>query len=245
MNQVLTSLRGLPERLRSTWTRSAARPPTVAPASTMRDRIQALIARSDRPELEQATIRVLLAGVVLVVVAWHVSGVGDNVSEALREVLTVLIGYFVLSFLLVLRILAAGKSSVIRRVLGMVIDNAAITYYLLRTDEAGAILLGLYLFIIFGYGFRYGRAYLHACQLMALTGFVFVLTQGGYWSHHIPFAIGFGMTLLTIPFYVGVLVQRITAHMKNLQMELDQARASLKDKEAASESGMAGMKLGS
>jgi len=38
--------------------------------------------------------------------------------------------------------------------------------------EAGVAMIGVYLFITLGNGFRYGRAYLFACQALCLFGYI-------------------------------------------------------------------------
>jgi two-component system sensor histidine kinase RpfC len=190
-------------------TGNAESPDVGARGWTTRDGLTRLIARSDRLELEQATLRVVIAGLALVYVAWFVSRRGDNVPQAHVEGLTVALGFFLLSCLLVLRVLAAGKPSVLRRFFGMTIDNAVITYCMIRMGEPGASMLGVYLFITFGYGFRYGRLYMHACQLMAIVGFALVLAETPYWSYNRAAGLGFLLVLIILPAYVGVLLQRI------------------------------------
>ena len=91
----------------------------------------------------------------------------------------------------------------------MLVDNAATTYCLVLMGEAGAIIIGVYLFITFGNGFRYGRAYLHASQALMIFGFGLVVAFSEYWRTHTSLAIGVFLACLTLPFYVGVLAQRI------------------------------------
>ena len=89
--------------------------------------------------------------------------------------------------------------------------------------EAGAVMFGLYLFIIFGNGFRYGRTYLHVCQVMSLTGFgaVILSTITGLTSRSVGFACF--AAILVLPFYVSVLAQRITDARKKAD-EANQAK---------------------
>jgi CheY-like chemotaxis protein/HPt (histidine-containing phosphotransfer) domain-containing protein len=77
-------------------------------------------------------------------------------------------------------------------------------------DEGGAVLLGVYLFVTFGNGFRFGRAYLHACQAASIAGFCVALWLSPFWSQHLVIGTGFLTALLVLPLYVGVLTQRIT-----------------------------------
>jgi two-component system sensor histidine kinase RpfC len=91
----------------------------------------------------------------------------------------------------------------------MPVDNGLITYCLIRMGEGGAVVLFVYLFITFGNGFRYGRFYLHACQLMGLVGFSVVLAVSPFWSNHVAIGAGYLVGLIVSPFYVGVLAERI------------------------------------
>jgi hypothetical protein len=138
---------------------------------TTRKGLARLIARCDRQEVQQAWLRVVIGGAVLIWL-WYVAHQREaNAPQQHAEVLVVAVTFFVFSCLLVFRILQAGAPSVRRRFLGMIIDNAVTTYCLLRMGEQGAVIIGVYLFITFGNGFRYGRLYLYACQVMALAGF--------------------------------------------------------------------------
>ena len=64
-----------------------------------------------------------------------------------------------------------GGVSAIRRYAAMILDNVGITFFMAMMGEDGAWMFGLYLFIIFGNGFRYGPLYLHICQAMSFIGF--------------------------------------------------------------------------
>jgi len=187
--------------------------PEVPPglrAWTTREGLAALRARCDREEFNQARVRVAIAGAVLLYLAWYVGGFGDETAPQHHvEVLIIAITFFLFSCLLVFRILSAGSPSVRRRFLGMVVDNAVTTYCLIRLGEGSAVIIGVYLFITFGNGLRYGRLYLYACQTMALAGFALVLAESDYWSHSIYVGIGFFVALIILPVYVGRLSQRI------------------------------------
>ena len=42
----------------------------------------------------------------------------------------------------------------------MLVDAAAIIYAMMMTGEAGSPLFGIFVFVTFGHGFRYGNRYL-------------------------------------------------------------------------------------
>ncbi len=176
---------------------------------TTRKGFALLIAQCDRQEFQQAGLRVTIGGAVLIWL-WYVAHQRDtNAPQQHMEVLVVAITFFLFSCLLVFRILQAGAPSIGRRFLGMIIDNAVTTYCLATIGEPGAVIIGVYLFITFGNGFRYGRLYLYACQIMALVGFGLVLAKSNYWSHSIFVGVGFLIALIVLPFYVGSLAQKI------------------------------------
>jgi two-component system, sensor histidine kinase RpfC len=161
-----------------------------------------------RPEIEQAGLRVLIATVVMVYLFWYASG-RKTLERAEMQVLIVSVGFLIFSVLLVARIIAKGGVSVARRILGMAADNIVTTYCLVNMGEGGAVVIGVYLFITFGNGFRFGRRYLHVCQLMGLVGFSTVLILSPFWSQHIAIGLGFLIGLIILPIYVGVLADRI------------------------------------
>ena len=168
-----------------------------------------MIAAAHRPELEQSLLRVVLAALVLLYLAVHVYR-DSQVTEDEAQVLWVAIGFFLFSIALTAQILTSHSVSVARRFLGMVADNGVTSYCLIQTGEPGAVIIGVYLFITFGNGFRYGRTYLHACQIMSLLGFTLVIAMNDFWRHEMSLSIGILLSILVLPFYVGVLAQRIT-----------------------------------
>src|SRR4030095_14756169 len=89
--------------------------------------------------------------------------------------------------------------------------------------EGGAVIIGVYLFITFGNGFRYGRSYLHACQVMSLVGFGLVVLLSDFWRQEMSLSIGIALSIVVLPFYVGVLAQRIT-EAKQRADEANQAK---------------------
>ena len=129
-----------------------------------------MFARVERPELEQAGVRVAVVGLIVAYLFFESWRDGSIVaSEAIA--LTWAVATLVFGIGLLIWIGAVGGKSVVWRVLGMIVDNAATTYCLILMGEGGAIIIGVYLFITFGNGFRYGRKYLHASQGLSLIGF--------------------------------------------------------------------------
>lgn len=187
-----------------------------------RYRFSNLVPPINLPEFEQAMLRVAIGGLVLLYLAIHVYQDSVLTSDE-AQVLHVAVGFFVFSISLALQVFRSDHISVSRRFLGMVADNAVTTYCLVQTGEPGAVIIGVYLFITFGNGFRYGRAYLHVCQVMSLLGFSLVVAMSDFWRAEMSLSIGILLSMLALPFYVGVLAQRIT-EAKQRADEANQAK---------------------
>jgi len=171
--------------------------------------LRAMLARADRPELEQALLRVVIVALVYVYVWWTVTR--DGRIEAIEREFVIVCGVIVATSLALLGgVLFVGGQSVVRRSLGIALDNVAVSYCLIRMDESGAVLLGVYLFVAFGNGFRFGRVYLHAAQVASIVGFSLAIWESKFWSQHLAICTGFMLALIVLPLYVGVLTQRIT-----------------------------------
>ena len=83
-----------------------------------------------------------------------------------------LAGFVTFAIGITLRILSNPQESPLRRILGIVADNAGTTYFMLFMGESGALVVAIYLFVAFGNGFRFGRRYLRISHGIALVGFL-------------------------------------------------------------------------
>ncbi len=121
-----------------------------------------------------------------------------------------LAGFVTFAVSIIIWILSRPHESPLRRILGVIADNAGTTYFMLHMGEWGALVVGIYMFVAFGNSYRYGRTYLRISHGMALLGFSLVLYFSDFWSQHI-LTIGAGMliALLFLPLYVGFLSQRV------------------------------------
>ena len=167
------------------------------------------VARTHRPELNQSLLRIVIGGLVLLYLIFNVYR-GNHVTGNETQVLCVAIAFFVFSIALTLQILMSNRVSIARRYLGMIADNGVTSYCLIQTAEPGAVIIGVYLFITFGNGFRYGRAYLHACQVMSLVGFGLVVAMSEFWWSATSLSIGILISMVALPFYVGSLAKGLT-----------------------------------
>lgn len=180
----------------------------VAAVKNIGSRVRSLVPESEKPELEQASLRVLIGGVVLAYLAWYTS-LDRRPTTTEIEVLCVAIAFFCFAVAVLLRIVSDKRTSIVRRYVGVVADNAVTSYCLFRIGEGGAVILGVYLFVAFGNGFRFGRSYLHASQALGLIGYSLVLYLSPFWSQHLAIGIGFLIAMIVLPFYVAHLAERL------------------------------------
>ncbi len=171
-----------------------------------------MLAAAPKPELEQVLLRI---GVPLLATLWLCGDflIHGELDPGEEHGLIFAVGFLAFAVGMLLLLLATkqqGRIVVVRRVIGMIADNAANSYFMFVVGEGGAIVFGVYLFVTFGNGFRYGRKYLHVSQVLSLVGFGIVLLVSPFWTLHPWIGAGMMLALLVLPFYVGVLAQRIT-----------------------------------
>lgn len=170
--------------------------------------IRNMLLAAPRPELEQAVLRLLVSALIVAYMAWYRS---QPLPATVLDSTVLAFGtlFFGTAAIIAVRVIVSPGVSVARRLLGMVADNAATTYTMLLLGEGGAVIIGVYLFVALGNGFRFGRRYLHYSQVMALVGFATVLVVSPFWSQHTAIGLGFLLTLGVVPLYAGVLAERI------------------------------------
>lgn len=176
-----------------------------------------------RLELEQVGLRLAIGIAVLVALMWRLLS-QTNPSTDLSHMVWFLVGFVTFAAAITLWTLAGPQLSPTRRILGIIADNAVTTYFLLLMGEAGALVVGIYLFVAFGNAFRYGRLYLSISHFAALLGFALVLYFSEFWSRHILIGLGLFNALLFLPFYVGVLIERLNQARLNAEQALRECR---------------------
>lgn len=162
-------------------------------------------------EFEEAVIRIALLGLITLFLWVHVSGPGAPLAEHDQVLLAGLAGWLTLAVGIFAVIWTWPAANGPRRLLSMVVDVGAITFGLFLAGESGAVFVGAYLFIIFGKGFRYGRAYLFACQILSLIGFMVVVASVRWWQGEMAVAEGWIVSMIVLPCYIATLAERMNA----------------------------------
>jgi len=175
-----------------------------------------LNARADS-EHEQAIYRIVIVGAVLALMLWR-----HSTSSLL---LMVLEADLALALAIFACICVWPVANVPRRLIGMLADTATATAVMFLTDEIGFLMIGVYLFITFGNGFRYGIRYLFACGLLCIAGFTAVLNYAPFWQPHLTAGICLMVALILLPLYVAKLL-RVNLREKARAQDANRAKSS-------------------
>lgn len=110
------------------------------------------------------------------------------------------------------------------RYFGICADVLPMTIGLLGAGEYGVPLVGIYLWLTVGNGFRFGPRFLLFAYALSGACFTLLLIFVPYWQEHRYIGFGFGFIQATIPLYVLVLLSRLTAQ-KDAALELSNAKS--------------------
>lgn len=160
-------------------------------------------------ELEQAALRIVI-GCSLVYFFLKVGEAQLNPQSDLRaHLLQVNLLFLGLAIGIAFSILVNSAKSVWRRIVAIFLDVGTLTYVFLIGGSHVAPLYFLYLWIVVGYGFRFGQPYLFVSLVASLAGFGLVINWVPYWQEERSIAIGLWVGTLLVSLYFNVLVGRL------------------------------------
>jgi two-component system sensor histidine kinase RpfC len=110
------------------------------------------------------------------------------------------------------------------RLLGIIADNTALTIGMAGAGEGGVAMIGVYLWVTIGNGFRFGPRYLLASYWLSLVGFGLQLVLVPFWGQHRVVGAGLFIAGAIVPLYVLVLLIRLTGQ-KEAAEQLSNAKA--------------------
>jgi diguanylate cyclase (GGDEF)-like protein len=170
---------------------------------------RARLARRADTEHVQALIRI---GFGLVFFAYLLLTIGPT-----REVVT----YFVLFEAVACAMLAAiavhPQASTARRALAALVDMGTTTIIMIASGEVGAPFYGVYLWVTFGNGFRYGVRALYLSQAMSVAGFAAVVALNPFWREHGLLSGGLLVLLAAVPTYGAILLRKLELANRSLR----------------------------
>ncbi len=156
---------------------------------------------SANPEFPQSVTRWLVVTVILVYFSYAYDPILLSVAAA----------YWVASMAIVLSILGYPGVSHIRRTLTAIGDVGVSTVclYFTGASDVGSLFTALYLWIITGYGFRYGVRYIYLTMALSAVGFALVVLSSPFWRSHTYMALGNFILILVIPLFMAKLIRRL------------------------------------
>ncbi len=167
-------------------------------------------------EHEQALIRLaIITGIFI----YFFSIIPEDLENAEDWIMgtAILSGCFLLSAGIFVAILVNPAVSVVRRILGIVLDISAFSFALSVTGELFAPWYGVYLWVTLGNGFRYGEKYLYLSAALSVLGFGTAIATNPFWMTHQALAIGLMTTLIVVPSYAATLIKRLTEERKKAE----------------------------
>ena len=100
--------------------------------------------------------------------------------------------------------------SVVRRYIAMTTDLGLLSYGLHVGGGITSLLYPIYLWTIFGNGFRFGMRYLFAATGISVAGFAFVIRHSDYWLANPQLAFGLLAGLIVLPLYASTLIRKLS-----------------------------------
>lgn len=174
------------------------------PPSFLRKIIQR-IQSSPGYEHEQAIIRLIIGfSVFLYTLASHI----ENPLVIFKVSYQIVI-YTSFGIGIMLWIYFSPGRNPLRYTIASLVDMAGLSYAVYLGDSYGAALYPLYLWVTFGFGFRFGRKYLAISSIFGIIGFTTVYFTSSYWYEHKAMYFGLLGGLIVLPIYISRLLGRL------------------------------------
>ena len=187
-------------------------------------RVRGLAGPSVRdPDIEQAWIRVgvcsLTSGYV-----WYLIVTGGGLTPGLLMGLIAGAGDALVGAGMIWWLRRTRSHVVPLRYLGILTDNAALTLGMAGAGEGGVAVVGVYLWVTIGNGFRFGPRYLMASYALSLFCFGLQLWLVPFWALHKAVGVGLMISGAIVPLYVLILLVRLQGQ-KNAAEQLSNAKS--------------------
>lgn len=104
-----------------------------------------------------------------------------------------------------------------RRLAGLVVDFGVSTYLFEISGGVVAALYPLYLWVILGYGFRFGIKWLGISAALGTFSFGWTVYSVPYWHHNMSLSLGLLVGLIVVPAYCSTLIIKISKATKEAE----------------------------
>lgn len=190
-----------------------------------------------RNDFEQCTLRSVIGFFIFLYIGFDffISPISfiENIDLA-DDIFFVITGHFLVSTVLFLALFIKKYSRKTWRAIGMVSDLGFLSLGIVVAPDVIIPLFSVYLWVIVGYGFRYGSSYLLVASSIAVVlfgiGWYFAEANHSLNPTEHDVAIGIMIALFVIPGYVYVLLTRTESATAKLAIEKEKARAASEEK---------------
>jgi two-component system, sensor histidine kinase RpfC len=176
----------------------------------------------DPLELEQTYLRLTGGLVVLGLITYSYLSMSLKPQEHIAFIIDFI--YEILAILLTIAVLKNKFKPAHRKLAGAWLDTVAVSVFMSLTADMGVMLLAVYLWVIFGNGFRYGNKYLYHAQALSLIGFIIATNLSSYWLTHQTIGYSLIAMLIVLPLYVAKLITRL--HEATHKVEIERQKAN-------------------
>jgi two-component system sensor histidine kinase RpfC len=177
---------------------------------------------SDPLELEQAKLRIIVGLVAFCYFSYNY--LTNKLASQEFIVFQFLFVFEILATALYIVILENKFKPIIRKVCGAWLDMGAASTFLAITADIGVMFVVVYLWVIFGNGFRYGKNYLYHAQVLSIAGFLIATNLSPYWKTHQTIGYSLIVMLIVLPLYVAKLITRL--HEAKDKVEIERQKAA-------------------
>jgi len=160
-------------------------------------------------EREQAVLRVILTTIIIVYFCIHYysTGISDITSQ---PVVSMILNYYVSAYIVLFSFKFHPNISHVRRTYTLITDIGLLSYGLHLGGMEAAACFSIYLWLIVGYGMRFGQLYLLGGTILGAAGFTIVLMTTDYWLEHKTVGFGLLTGLVALPIYFSSLLRKLT-----------------------------------
>jgi diguanylate cyclase (GGDEF)-like protein len=171
--------------------------------ATIRERL------AGRPDSEhiQALVRIAIGSIgSIYVFLVYTSG---KLSSSQHHMLFVATCFVLAAIGILLLIIIRPQASPFRRLVGMMLDFSATSYFMYVMEDMGILFFAVYLWVTIGNGLRYGARYLFTAMTISMVSFAIVLANSTYWRDQWGFSVGLLVGLVALPLYFSSLLKQL------------------------------------
>jgi two-component system sensor histidine kinase RpfC len=159
-------------------------------------------------EFQQAVIRLVILSSITVYFSLHYYLSGQE--NILNQPIALLTAYDFIAILILFSFKAIPGTSHIRRSFTLLADLSLLSFTLHIGGDEATICFSVYLWLIVGYGMRYGQKYLLAATIIGVIEFSAVLITTDYWIEQKTAGIGLLIGLIVLPAFYSALLGKLT-----------------------------------